>query len=159
MLLAFRQNLKERPQDFIITDEDHSTERKENYCPLQEDGSANPPKPQNTYEEYKQLGARLYQLKRELEYLTTRSEQLAGNVSLIESNLETTEANSKAASSAGNFRGEDSYKVSAQRLKGELADTKEELRKARIYKERAKEALEAFDQHERIAELQKELGL
>ena len=102
---------------------------------------------------------RLYQLKRELEYVTTRSEQLAGNVALIESNLETTEANSKAASSAGNFEARTVHKVSAQRLKGELADAKEELRKARIYKERAKEALEAFDQHERIAELQKELGL
>ena len=123
LALAFKQNLKERPQDFIITDEDIQQNEKRTIAHCKKMAAANPPKPQNTYEEYKQLRARLYQLKQELEYVTTRSEQLAGNVSLIESNLETAEANSKTASSAGNFRGEDSYKVSAQRLKGELADT------------------------------------
>lgn len=59
----------------------------------------------------------------------------------------------------GNLRGERFYEHRVELLEDELADAKLRLQGARSNNTASIRALKAFDGHERIAELRKELGL
>ena len=119
----------------------------------------NPPKPQNPYEEYRQLRGRLYQLEQAVEHSTTYFTNIEGNVALLQQNLQHTERSKNQALNVGNVRSERNTDHTIARLKEELFDVQKDFRRAKNNKERAAEALKAFDQHERIAELKTQFGL
>ena len=157
--LAATQLIKARPEDFIVTDETVAQLEQTAKQMRDDRDRTNPPKPQNAYDEYRQLRARLYQLERGVENSATYFTNIEGNVALIQVNLKDAEQRKKQAFNGGNTRFEKNVDHTIDRLKEELVEAQKELRRAKRNKEGAAEALEAFDQHERIAELATQFGL
>ena len=157
--LAATAQIKARPQDFIVTDEIVVKVEQTAKKVREARDLANPPKPQNAYDEYRQLRGRLNQLERGVENSVIYFTNIEGNVAQLQQNLKDAEQRKNQALKVGNNRFEKNVDHTISRLKVDLADAQKELKAAKANKEGAAETLEAFDQHERIAELKEQLGL
>jgi hypothetical protein len=154
MNLFFKENLKNRPQDFIINDEVVAEVEETAKKMRAKRAAANPPTPANPYEEFRQLRGRLYQLEQNAKNSAIYCENIAGNVAFIEKNIKNAEGNQQHAFKSGNERAERNLKDAISRMKDELVEAQKELKRAKGHKEHCAKAFAAFDQHERIAELQ-----
>jgi hypothetical protein len=153
--LLFKTNLEQHPEVFIINDATIAeVEQKAKEMRAERD-VVNPPKPANPYEEFRQLRGTLRQLEQNVNNTAIYATSIAGNVALIEKNIQNAAFNQQHAFKSGNERAEINCKNAVTRLKDdELAEAQKELKRAKTQMERAAKALAAFDQHGRIAELQ-----
>src|SRR4051812_26158024 len=143
MALAFQDNLKRNPDLFTIDIEQHEKNVREH---SEEMAKANPPKPQSEYEEYRQLRGRLHELEQRAQHTTVYFNNISGTVDALENRLDDAEKNVKDTLKAGNELAERHAKYVVERLQGELADAKKELRRARTQREYGAKNLEAFNQ-------------
>ncbi len=103
--------------------------------------------------EYNQLRQKLFDLQQNARAFETRTNEAAGKIRLLEQRINETLKLKKAASDAGNFRGERSYEHGVQLLESELLDAKEEFSKNNRWSTHAARDLRTFNGHGRIAEL------
>jgi len=159
--LAAKQNLKTRPQDFIL-DEDEiantiNKKIKEIHALHKKNDEAKPkPSPSR---EFDQLQRTLFKLKQIAEGRENNLNNAAGTVSNLEDRIKEATAKQLKANKAGNKAAERTYRQQAGHLQDELADAKQRHKIAEVENKRAVAALNAFDGYARIEELKKEMEL
>src|SRR5579872_2351816 len=152
--LFFRENLKNRPEDFVVTEETcRQVEETAKKFRAERDAAAPPPGKADCYKEYNQLRQKLFDLKQDAKCYEQRTNDAAGKIRLLEQRINDALKLKKAAAEASNFRGERTYEHQVALLETELADAKEEFEKNKAWSGQAARALKAFDGHARIAEL------
>jgi len=109
--------------------------------------------------EYNQLQSRLFALNQDCKAFAVRVNQWAGAIHQLEGRIADLLKHKKKAAEEGNVRGERSYEHQVELLEDELADANIKLQGALSQNAGAIRALKAFNGHERIKELKKELGL
>ena len=120
---------------------------------------ANPPAQIAPKAEYNQLISQLWTLKENARACETNVNNWAGSVRGLEGRIDLLLKEKKRCAEAGNLRGERTYENQVNILEDELVDANIKLQGARSQHTGAIRALKAFNGHERIAELKKELGL
>lgn len=120
---------------------------------------ANPPAKIAPKVEHNRLVSQLFDLKQNCKCFEIRVNEFAGQVHQLEGRITDELKEKKKCVADGNLRGERFYEHRVELLEDELADAKLRLQGARSNNTASIRALKAFDGHERIAELRKELGL
>lgn len=103
--------------------------------------------------EYNQLRQQLFNLQQNAKAYEIRTNEAAGKIRLVEERINEALKLKKAASDAGNLRGERTYEHSVATLETELLDAQEEFHKNKHWSVQAARQLKDFNQHGRIAEL------
>jgi hypothetical protein len=150
--LQFRANLERDPELMSLDLDTFEQTLKEKRA---SEATLNPIKPVSQWEEFRQLRGTLHTLEQDAANSAIYFTNIAGNVALIEKNIKTAEQDKRNTFKAGNFRGEKTYENTLSRFEDELVDAQTELKRAKANKEACAKAFATFDQHERIAELQK----
>lgn len=148
---ALKVTLEKTPDLFTIDSEKLTDFQKK--LRAERDVSTPPPSQVDLRKEYNQLRQWLFGLQQNAKAFETRTNEAAGKIRLLEQRINEALKLKKAASDAGNLRGEWSYEHGAQLLESELLDAKEEFDKNRHWSAHAARALKEFNQHGRIAEL------
>ncbi len=156
--LAAAQLIKDRPQDFIVTDKDVERITQNAVKRCAEMDRLNPRR-EIPRKEYNQLRETLYNLQQNAKNTEIFYNTCADKVRAFEQRINDLLTRKKAAILANELGNERSLENQVQLIETELIDAKEEFAWSARRSTEAARALKAFDQHERIAELQKELGL
>ena len=157
--LAAKELIKNRPQDFIVTADtvkEVEAGAKKHRAVM---AKLNPAKPTPARVEYEALRRKLYGLQQDEKNLEIRVTNEAGNVAHC-LNLISDFLRAKKAAIADNRLGDErSYENRLVIAEGELQEARERLVKQQKYHAGAVRDLRNFDGHDRIAELQTELGI
>jgi hypothetical protein len=157
--LFVRENLKNRPQDFTITDAQLATIEKQQAARRAVDNKINA-KPEAARSEYNRLNGQLFNLTQHAKATESRVNNVAGTVKLLE--VRTAEALKikKQHEDAGNLMGARTYERQIQGLEDELVDEREKLIKEQGYNQGAARALRTWQTENgpRLLELKKQVG-
>lgn len=118
----------------------------------------NPPKPEPAQKELARLRGELFNLQQRAKHTEVYTNEQAGKVKLLESDLAHTLKQKKIAAEAGNLRGERNYDNTITRLETELADAQREFQRARKVSAGAAIQLSEWPHHTRVEELLKLVG-
>jgi hypothetical protein len=118
----------------------------------------NPPAKIAPKVEYNRLVSQLYILRENAKACEVNVNNIAGEVRLLEERITALLQEKKRHAEAGNLRGERTYEHQVELLEDDLAVAQTRLQGARSQNTGAARALKAFDGHQRLAELKKELG-
>lgn len=152
--LFIKENLKNRPEDFVVTEETcRQIEQAQAKRRAQQEKNAPPPDKKDLNKEYNRLRQQLFDLKQNAKCFESRANDAAGNIKLFEQRIDDLLKLKKAATAADNLRGVRFYEHGIQQLENELADANEDYAKNHRWSAQAARALKAFDGHGRIAEL------
>ena len=152
--LFVTENLKNRPQDFVIDIEKVEEAGKKMRAARD---AANPPKPEPARAEYNRLRQQLFDAQRWAKDAEIYCNDQAGNVRLLEQRINDLLKKKKQAIAEGKLGDERICEHQLQLMETELIDAKQEFHRATRQSAQAARALKAFDDHERIAELKKQL--
>jgi chromosome segregation ATPase len=156
--LFYKENLRTRPQDFIVNDATVAqVEQTAKKMRAERDAAAPPPGKADLHKEYNQLRQKLFDLRQDAKTFEQRTNDADGNVRLLEQRINDVLKEKKSAVAENNLRGERTYEQTIQRLEVELVDAQEEFEKNKRWSVQAARALRAFDGHARIAELKKQI--
>ena len=105
--LFYKENLRTRPQDFIITDETvRQIEATAKKMRAERDAAIPPPGKADLRKEYNQLRQKLFDLTQDANTYEQRAMDAAGNIRLLEQRFNEALKLKMAAAGEGNFRGE-----------------------------------------------------
>ncbi len=152
--LAFKAEREKNPEAFTITDADITRNEQAQAKRRAEMEKINPPKPVPARQEYNRLRQELFSLKQSAQGCETRVNNIAGEVHLLEERITGLIKKKKATE---NPLAERTCEHQIQLLETDLLDAQERLIKAKRDNTLTVKALKNFDQHERIAELKKQL--
>ena len=161
MNLFFKENLKNRPQDFIINEDELNKTIAKTVAAsqaLHAKNDASKPKP-DLRKEYNQLRKQLFDLQQYAKGAETYANNKAGEVKHRESLINDLLKQKKEAIASGNLGQERFLEHQIVLIETELIDAKIEFNRAKHQSSNAARGLKAFDGHERIAELAKILAV
>jgi len=152
--LFIKENLKNRPEDFVVTEETcRQIEQAQATRRAQQEKNAPPPDKKDLNKEYNRLRQQLFELTQNAKCFEQRRDDAAGKIRLLEQRIDEQIKLKKDAIANSNLRGERSYEHGIQLLENELADAKEEFENNKRWSVQSARTLKAFDGHGRIAEL------
>jgi len=155
--LAFKIALEKHPETFIVTDAD-ITSIEQGQAARRKAMDIINSKPEPARIEYNRLRKQLYDLQQEAKNTEIYANTAAGAVRLLETRINDLLKRKKSATEANLLGEERTCEHQIQQLETELLDVKTEFNRAVLQSARAGRALKAFDGHQRIRELKKELG-
>lgn len=139
----------------ILTCEKHEAKAKERRA---ERDAANPPTPEGPAKELRRLRGELFNLEQHAKHSEVYTNEQAGQVKLLESNLAHALQQKKNAAVAGNLLAERNAEHTIKRHEHERDEAVQEFERARRVSAGAAVALKAWPHHERLKELQTSLG-
>jgi hypothetical protein len=158
--MAASENLKTRPQDFIVDPEElnrmiNETTKKAQALHKLNDTS----KPVDLRKEYNNLRKQLYDLQHATKNTEIFCNNVAGTVKQLEERITSLLRLKKKADEAGELGQARMLEHQIVSLETELVDAKIEFTQAKTRSGNAARALKGFTGHEAIAELKKKLAL
>lgn len=120
--LYIRDNLEQRPQDFILNVADFEAASKKR---REDELKANPPKPEPVRVEFNRLRGELFRLKQNAHSMETRVNNTAGNIKQHEQSINSACKEKKQYEDSGNLRAARAVEHTIQQLENELAEYRE----------------------------------
>lgn len=108
--------------------------------------------------ELARLRSELFKLEQHAKHSEIYTNEIAGNVKLLEQNINTALKAKKQASAEGNLQSERNYEHAVTRFERELAEVEKEFQRARKVSAGAAIVLKEWPHHARVEELQKLVG-
>jgi hypothetical protein len=155
--LFYKENLRTRPQDFIVNDATVAQVEQTAKKMRAERDAANPPQPEPARIEYNRLRQRLYDLQQRAKDAEVFCNNKADSVKGFEERINVVLLKKRQAIADGHLGQERACEHQLKQLETELVDAQKEFTQAKHWNAQAVRALKAFDSHARIAELKKQI--